>query len=186
MFVFEELDNVTRRFMLQEFEDEEHHGPYRSQRLSAQGLKVFPELMREAILGGNEGTLAQALCNPVYWIPKETYHRNGVPHQRTVNPLKAAEFLAYTEFSTWYVRGLAKRLLSEGITECEVYRAAPALEPRPECRDHDGKVFLVQQIYDGHRAKYWPAPGNPLSFSIPAGTNCHHLIRRVKTQVHVG
>lgn len=182
MFQFEELDKLTRKFMLQEFKAEEAEIPYRSPRLSATGLEAFPRLMEEAILSGNEETLCRALSSPGYWKPYETYVRGGIIRQKRINPAKAAEFLAITEFNTWYVRGLAKRLLEEGEHFCQVYRAAPAWNPRGECLQHDGQVYALLDIYNGHRARYWPELGNPRTLSIPVGTNCHHSIRRVKEE----
>lgn len=180
MYNFEELDKTTRKWMLKEFQAEERSGnPYRSSRLSPLGIRTFPVLMKKAICGGNEVSLAHALSQPAYWQPFETYVRGGSIHKRRINPLKAAEFLARTEFNTWYVRGFARRLIEEGEEFCQVYRAAPAWRPRGECLQHEGKTYEVQIIYDGHRARYWPPPGKPNAFSIPVGTNCHHSIRRV-------
>lgn len=177
---FEELDDVTRGYMLAEFEAEESTGnPYRGKGLSAAGLGVFPSLMREAIKNGNEQTLIAALSNPAYWNPTEIYVRNGVERERNVNIRQAAERLGLTEFNTWYVRGFAKRLTNESVTHCQVYRAAmPKWEPA-ECSQHEGRIFPVAHIYHGHRATYWPEPGNPAAMSIPSGPNCHHTIRRV-------
>ena len=182
MFRFEELDERTRKFMLQEFKTEESGIPYRSPRLSTTGLQAFPRLMEEAILSGNEETLSRALSDPSYWKPYETYVRGGITREKRITPVKAAEFFAITEFNTWYVRGLAKRLLEEGEHLCQVYRAAPAWNPRGECLQHDGQVYPVQDIYNGHRARYWPEPSKPKALSIPVGTNCHHSIRRVKQE----
>lgn len=99
MFNFEELDDTTRRYMLSEFRSEEESGsPYPSPRLSPAGILAFPKAMEEAILRGNEETLAQALSHPAYWKAAETYVRAGITHQRRINPAKAAEFLARTEF----------------------------------------------------------------------------------------
>lgn len=180
MFNFEELDEVTRQYMLKEFQAEEKSGnPYRSSRLSPAGLLAFPKAMTEAILRGDEEILAQALSNPEYWNSTEPYTRSGVTRQRKINPKKAAEFLARTEFNTWYVRGLARKLLDEGEELCQVYRAAPAWQPRAECLQHDGQVYRLQEIYDGHRAQYWPH-SDPTALSIPVGTNCHHSVRRVR------
>src|SRR5574341_1285613 len=111
---YEELDNKTREFMLSEFEAEQKSNmPFRSNALSPDGHKIFPELMRQAIISGNEETLYWALTDPDYWYLQESYMRNGVLHSRRRNISQAAERLAVTEFSTWYVRGLAKRLLDE-------------------------------------------------------------------------
>lgn len=180
MFRFEELDDTTRRWMLQEFEAEEANAPYRSPRLSARGLLEFPRLMRAAIERGTEVSLIDDLSRPEYWNAWGLFVRQGKTHKRAINPAKAAEALGLTEFNTWYVRGLARRLLEEGEESCQVYRAAPAWEPRAECLQHDGQVYPVKTIYDGHRARYWPAPENPGVLSIPVGTNCHHTIRRFR------
>ena len=181
IYNFEELDGTTRRWMLEEFLAEQRSGnPYRSSRLSSLGIKIFPIEMEKAIRKGNEETLANALSKPAYWQSSETYARGGKIFARRINPIKAAEFLAYTEFNTWFVRGFARRLIEEGEEYCQVYRAAPAWEPRGECLQHEGKSYRVQEIYEGHRARYWPPPGNPNALSIPVGTNCHHSIRRVR------
>jgi hypothetical protein len=97
-------------------------------------------------------------------------------------PFDAARQLAITEFGTFYVRGLARRLLDEGDTHCQVYRAAPAREPRGECGHLEEHVLPLELIYSGHRAHYWPPPGNANVLSIPVGPNCHHSIRRYPTR----
>ncbi len=180
MLDFDELDKTTRRYMLDEFRREWTSNPYISDRLNQHGVRAYQSLMEAAIQSSNEVTLAESLSDPSFWKPSEGYERSGKPYRRRINPRKAAEFLAITEFNTWYVRGLAKRLLDQGELECEVYRAAPAWEPRGECLEHEGRRYPVQKIYDGHRARYWPRPGNPGALSIPVGTNCHHSIRRVR------
>jgi hypothetical protein len=182
MFNFEELDDITRQYMLSEFRTEEASGdPYRSTLLSSAGLAAFPRAMGEAIQHGNEETLARALSDGTYWHPTETRFRSGKAYPARVNPVKAAERLALTEFNTWYVRGLARRLMEEGEQYCEVYRAAPAWEPRSECLQHEGAIYAVKEIYEGHRARYWPRPGNTKALSIPVGPYCHHSIRRVRS-----
>jgi len=179
---FEELDDETRGHMLSEFEKEEASGkPYRGKGLTDAGRAAFPTLMREAIKTGTEESLAVALAKPDFWNPTETYVRKGVEHSRSVNVTEAAERLALTEFNTWYVRGLSRRLMNEGATQCQIYRAAqPKWEPA-ECSRHENQICSVKGVYEGHRARYWPEPGNPDTFSIPAGPSCHHTIRRLKT-----
>jgi len=179
LFQFEELDDVTRRCMLEEFRAEWSTNPDKSPRLSAAGLAAFPGLMEAAILNGNEVTLARALANRGYWRPSELYARGGRGHARIVNPAKAAQALAITEFNTWYVRGLSRKLIEEGEKRCEVYRADAAWQPRAECLRHDRARYDVHTIFDGHRARYWPPPGDTAALSIPVGPNCHHTIRRI-------
>ncbi len=178
---YEELDRKTRTFMLSEFEAEERSStPYRSKALSPMGLEYFPSFMREAIQLGNEESLFQTLNNLDYWEPLEQYLRNGILRSRQRNISQTAQRLALTEFSTWYVRGFAKRLLDEGVEKCQIYRGEmPKWEPG-ECSIHEGLVVAVLDIYRGHRVRYWPEPGDPNAFSIPFGPGCHHVIRRLK------
>lgn len=178
---YEELDDQTRGHMLSEFENEQRGGrPYQSKALSQAGLAAFPDLMREAIQSGNEQSLAVALQSFELWEPEEEYTRQGITRRRKRNVPQSATRLAVTEFSTWYVRGLARRLLDEGVDSCQVYRGEqPKWEPG-ECAEHEGRVVSVQEIYDSHRVRYWPPPGNKAAFSIPFGPGCHHIIRRVR------
>jgi len=177
---FEELDNVTRRYMLDEFETEQAGGnPYVPKNLSAVGRQAFPDLMRSAIRSGNDDSLIEALRDPALWEVMEPYEKNGVVRQRRINIGHAAERLGLTEFNTWYVRGLARRLMDEGVEFCQVYRAAPPKGEPAECAQHEGRIYPVRDIYQGHRRRYWPEPGNPAILSIPAGPSCHHTIRRV-------
>lgn len=178
---FEELDGTTRDWMLRQFEAEEASGnPSRSKALSPAGLDAFPDLMRNAIRTGNEVSLAADLNRPDYWDPTETYVRNGVTRERKRNIAQAAQRLALTEFNTWYVAGLAHRLVDEGETEGQVYRAAEPKFEHASCSTHEGRVYSLADIIAGHRAGYWPEPGDPDRFSIPAGPGCHHTIRRVR------
>ena len=178
--VFEELDDTTRKYMLREFQEEESGGsPYRGQNLSPQGCDAFPDLMREAIVGGTEETLAHSLQDAGYWNTHEEYvTRQRKTAQRPVNMNQAAERLATSEFNTWYVRGLCRRLMDEGVTHCQAHRAAePKWEPG-DCAEHEGEVYAVPDIYAGHRTRYWPEPGDRNAVTIPYQPGCHHTIRR--------
>jgi hypothetical protein len=176
---FEELDAITRRFMLEELEAElTGANPYVSKALAPDGRVTFGQLMRTAIESGDDETLTRALDDPRYWNAIESYTRNGVTRERLVNTRQAAERLALGEFNTWYVRGFARRLMSEGVAQCQAYRGAdPKWEPA-ECTAHEGQLFSVAAIYRGHRARHWPNE-NPMAFSIPFGPGCHHTIRRI-------
>jgi hypothetical protein len=184
--IFTELDPTTREWMLRRFEAEESGGnPYRSGVLSPLGLAHWPDVMRQAITDpdGSEVTLAVALSRADYWQAIEKYVRNGMIHQRRVNPAQASERLAITEFNTWYVAGLAARLQGEDVTHCRVYRAGiPKWQPA-ECSVHEGQAYAVAEIIAGHRIGYWPPPGVPGRLSIPAGPGCHHTIERISAEV---
>lgn len=180
MMQFDELDNVTRGWMLKEFHAEQNElNPYRSKEMTELGKSEFLQIMERAIREGNEITLAKGLVSPDYWLRNGHFQRNGKSYQRKIDPGDSSKRFALTEFNTWYVRGFSRRLMEEKGEFCEVYRAALASQPRPVCQDHDGKRFRVIDIYQGHRARYWPAT-NESAFSIPIGPNCHHTIRRIK------
>lgn len=180
MMNFEELNQTTRNWMLEEFQNEEQSGnPYRSKDMTAHGLTQFARIMKNVIQNEDEVILAEQLSDPSFWNPTYSYIRKDKLITAKLNPAVAAKRLALSEFNTWYVRGLARKLIEEKVEQCEVYRAEAAWEPRSECQDHDGKIFQVSDVYNGHRARYWPSV-NPMAFSVPVGPNCHHTIRRLK------
>jgi hypothetical protein len=176
--VFEELDATTRLHMLDELETElTGSAPYLSRALSPAGVAAFPDLLREAVRTGTDLSLAQQLTSRILWNATESYMRKGISHERNVNVAQVAERLGLTEFNTWYVRGLSARLMKEGVAQCQAYRAAePKWEPS-DCSAHEGQVYLVADIYRGHRARYWPKVDST-ALSIPFGPGCHHTIRR--------
>jgi hypothetical protein len=177
-FIFEQLSEETRASMLHEFESEQGSAnPYFGKNLSTTGRVEFRKAMVEAIKNGNEGTLTIALDNGAYWNPTEEYERNGVIRSRNINIRQASERLANTEFNTWYVRGLSKLGMDAGITQCEVYRASEPKWSPADCTQHEGATLVVADVYHGHRAKYWPEPGNESALSVPFGPGCHHTIR---------
>jgi len=166
--------------LLREFEAEEaFHRPYRGERMSALGRSDFSILMRRAIEIGSEVTLTDRVIRQDYWMSSEGYTRAGVTRERCINFVQAAEQLGLSEFNTWYVRGLSRRLLDEGVEHCQICRGTmPKWEPG-ESSAHEGLVVRVQDVYDGHRIRYWPKPGRPDRLSIPFTPGCHHTIRRV-------
>ena len=179
MLKFEELDNETRKWMLLEFEEECNKDPYLSYRLSSIGKEKFREIMKKAINSGDIVSLRYSLSNPSFWQQTESVIRGNTSHERVIDPNKAAKLLAHTEFTTWYTRGFARRLMEEDVDSCEIYRAEMAGTPRCECTQLEGKKIKVKDVYDGHRAKYHPIQNNS-AFSIPSGPSCHHTIKRLQ------
>lgn len=97
------------------------------------------------------------------------------------NKRDALERLCLGEFNIAYIRGLARTLQGRGETECVIYRANRAYEPRGECSEWEGQAFALQDVVDGHRARYWPlGNGRSDAFSVPTGPNCHHSIRSIE------
>ena len=177
---FEELDEVTRKWMLIEFNKEENSGkPYRSPRLNTHGKTEFSNIMQHAIKEGNIESLTIQLSDSGLWEQTELATRGTTTYEKRIDPASSAKLLAHTEFTTWYTTGFARRLIEEDIKSCEIYRAETAKIPRCECSKYEGQSVNVKDIYEGHRAKYHPK-SNPKAFSIPSGPYCHHTIRRIK------
>lgn len=180
MMHFEELDTDTRRWMLDEFnaeQNQKHH--FEPAELNYSGRIAFPDLMRQAIEHGNIASLAASLLDASYWNPTKMYYRQGKPMTQRIDPITSAQGLAHSEFTTWYTRGMARKLIEEGITRCQVYRADPAVPPKCECASLEENTVSVDEVYGGHRAKYFPIP-NQMAFSIPSSPFCHHTIRRLR------
>ena len=137
--------------------------------------------MKKAILSGDISSLTSDLSNPSLWNSTELATRKTTTYEKRIDPGSAAKLLAHTEFTTWYTRELARKLMEENIGSCEIYRAEPAKIPRCECTRYEGQSIKVKDIYDGHRAKYHPRI-NSSAFSIPSGPFCHHTIRRLDTK----
>lgn len=179
---FEELDDATRKWMLVEFENEENSkSPYRSPRLNNIGKEKFKDIMKKAINSGNILSLTHDLSNFTLWKQSELATRGNTTYEKRIDPKNSAKLLAHTEFTTWYTKGLARKMMEEKIDYCEIYRAEVAKTPRCECTKFEEQSVKVKDVYDGHRAKYHPTI-NSNAFSIPSGPFCHHTIRRLKTK----
>ena len=179
MMNYEELDETTRKWMLEEFNTEQSQEHYQSKSMNQAGLAAFPDIMRTAIQSGNIESLARDLSNTSLWNPTKTRRTKSGTTDIPIKPEVEAKMVAHSEFNTMYTRGFARRLKEEGVEKCEIYRADRANEPKCECSILEGSIQPVQKIYDGHRAKYFPRD-NFGAFSIPSVVYCHHTIRRIK------
>jgi hypothetical protein len=154
-------------------------GGYRSSGLNDRGWSAFLEFMRAAIRTGTEVSLIDSLNDAGLWKPTEIDIKNGVPTEVPRHVLQSATRLGLGEFSTWYVHGLARRLLDEGETQCQIYRGQPPVADPQACSKYEGMIVNAQLIYDNHRARYWPEPGNKDAIQVPFAPWCHHVIQRV-------
>jgi hypothetical protein len=181
MMNFEELNDATRERMVWEFRTEQSSlQPFVPSNLTAAGGLAFGPAMEQALRHGDEEVFIGSFLDPAYWLEDELRtSKTGKVFTYHLPAGDRARRLGLTEFNTWYIRGLARLLLDEGVQRCEVYRAETAYQPRGECLALEGETLSVQQVYDGHRAKYHPMPDRS-AFSLPTGPNCHHSIRRLK------
>lgn len=145
------------------------------------GWAAWEEAMPAALAEHDDEWLLAQMLDPSYWRANRPPTRPGYKPPR-VNVQWAANLLCLGEFNIAYVRGLAEVLIARGETECVVYRAEGASEPRCECTAWEGQSFALRDVIDGHRARYWPPEaGSETAFSVPSGFNCHHSIRAVGT-----
>lgn len=144
--------------------------------LTDQGWETFLEAMPTALEKETDAWLASEMEEAAYW-KAERWDKRG----RWVNYNKpqALEMLSISEFNIAYIRGLARTLQAEGKEECEIFRAGSAMEKDRECTAWEGEAFPVQQLIDGHRARYWPPPGDRKAWSLPTQPGCHHSICRL-------
>lgn len=161
---FRDLDETTRRYMMEALEEDEAAGRLGSMYMNDRGLALLPSLLREAILRGNEETLEDSLGDPSLWKERA---RNG----RRV-PANAGRTLAVTEFGIMYTRGLCRRLKDEGETQCRIYRAGRGDKTCYGCTAWEGRLVDIDVLLAAHRRYNDPGP------RVPHGPNCHHSVCR--------
>lgn len=132
-FFLENLDDKTRKFMLQElFQDIEKKDVYLSNRLTSLGLKKYPDVLQKAIESGDVASLTKDLKRKGYLkTEEERKNKNGEVIKAKV-PSNAAVILAEGEFNRYYIRGVCLRAIDESIKDLEVYRAKFVNDPRPQ------------------------------------------------------
>lgn len=167
--VFEDLDERTRLFMVEEF-DAERRGPrpYCPGEIPADAWGLLQEMVRESLRRGTVEDLAAAVREA---------SASGRFSPRCDRRL--LETFARFEFCTWYVRGLSRRLLEEGAEFALVAHGEEGRQRTGRCGLFQGQLVSLRAVYEGHRARYWPPPGNPFALTVPADPMCRHTIRRL-------
>ncbi len=168
------LDDRTRQLMLEEVEydvarNQLHISPF----LSGQGQHDYANLLRDAIQHGNDESLAESLRS----------HRRlerALPRRQpkggygiAATPSNAADVLAESEFNRFYIRGLARRAIEEGIPEVVIYRAKPVQNPRPESEALIESTLSPEALLEDLRRH----PDEPPSLGVPSGPNSGLSVR---------
>ncbi|HPF37087.1 MAG TPA: hypothetical protein P5081_11880 [Phycisphaerae bacterium] len=153
MFHLVNLDRRTRSFMLLEFRRDIREGSlYVSPRLSPAGRSVYHNLMRDAIESGSPESLALALGSPRYFNVMELRRTMTGTPERVRVPSTAALTLAEGEFNRFYIRGLCRRAIDDGVRRLIIYRAKAVHDPRGESQQYIGEaidpVTLLQDLRD--------------------------------------
>lgn len=169
MFHFDNLDQITRRYMLLEVDQAIQTSQLHfSRRFNEAGTAQYPQLLRDAVSSGSEATLTAALQLQQCFRMEE---KQGAVTRKV--PDNAAASFAEGEFNAFYMRGVCHRAIQEGVM-VEVYRARASRAPREASQLIEGHMedphrvlLLLKNSPDGiHRGP-----------SMPAGTNSGLSIR---------
>ena len=130
-----DLDDRTRRSMLDELEaDVARRRLYLSPYLTDAGRATYEPALRTALHAGNEESLAAELRRPGRMGTPDGWKRGGLVRAFSST---APDALAEAEFHRFYVRGLCRRALAEGVRSLVIYRAKPGPTSRANA---DGMV----------------------------------------------
>jgi hypothetical protein len=162
--------------MLDEMQyDIDHSQLHISPFLSGQGQRDYPDLLREAIESGNDETLAESLRmhrRILRTLPRRLPKTGG--YSIAATPENAAEVLAESEFNRYYIRGLARRAIEDGISELVIYRAKPVRNPRPDSEARVETALSPEELLEDLRAH----PGDePPTLGVPSGPNSGLSVR---------
>jgi hypothetical protein len=172
---FENLDDRTRQLMLDEMEydianNQLHISPF----LSGQGERDYANLLREALQSGTDETLAQSLREHRRILRTLPRRNPAGGYSIAATAENAAEVLAESEFNRYYIRGLARRAIEDGIQELVVYRAKPVRTPRPESEARVETAISPQELLDDLRSH--PGDERP-TLGVPSGPNSGLSVR---------
>ena len=130
-----DLDDRTRRFMLDELEADVaqrclHLSPY----LTEAGRAAYARVLRAALRGGTEASLAAELRRPGRMDTPTGWQQGALVRSL---PSTAPDALAEAEFHRYYIRGLCRRAIAEGVRTLVIYRAK---DGTPSRANTDGMV----------------------------------------------
>lgn len=168
------LDATTRGYMLRELESDIANGSlYISSRLSAQGLKDYNSLLKEAISQYDDTWLANQLrINGRLNTTEERRKPSGGTTIAQV-PVNAPDMLAEGEYNRFYIRGLCLRVIEEGKKTVVAYRAKEVAKPRAESQQLIGQEIDAQKLLNDLRQHI----GVDTALGLPAGPNSGISVR---------
>jgi hypothetical protein len=168
------LDEQTRGFMLEEVDDDVTSGHlYISPRLNARGVEEYPTLLCDAVREHADGWLANEISRRGLLNShlERKVRGGGVTMVRV--PVNAAETLAEGEFNRFYIRGLCRRAIAEGMAGVEVYRAKAVEQPRSSSQILLGTIFDPTALLNDLRSSQGVEPAH----GLPSGPNSGLSVR---------
>jgi hypothetical protein len=162
------LDAITRTMMVAEIEQDSSTGrAYLSPRLNERGTEEWVALLREAAQRGDDVWLASEIRTRSLLNETEQRRKPKGGYTQAKVGINAPDMLAEGEFNRLYMRGLARRAISEGKNALVVYRAKDVANPRPDSEAKIGTTVDPQKLLDDLRANI----GVDTALGLPAGPN---------------
>jgi hypothetical protein len=157
------LDSCTRRFMLAELESDLADGTlYHSPQLSEEGQRHYNRLLRTALLTGTDASFAEALNSRGAVIPVGRWQSSSeiAPGDALT---AASALLAEREFHRFYLRGLCRRALDQGVQALVIYRAKPSDSGRSSSDAMIGIRITAGSLLEDLSGTFpsWPPHGLP-------------------------
>lgn len=172
---YQSLDPVVRVRMLEELSLDESNGAvYLSPRLTAEGVRLWPGLLRSAFEKHDDAWLAAELRR--LRLIRETEPRRTSSGGTTSAkvPHTAADTLAEGEFNRFYARGLCADVVHAGGGRVEVYRAKAVQTPRPQSSSMIGRTVDAGTLLADLRTSQGVEP----ALGLPPGPNSGLSVRR--------
>jgi len=165
-FNFENLNEITRELMISEINsDNEKERLYFSKRFNENGHKIYLSMLLDAVISGDEETLAISLKTNNCFAEKEARSgKNGITYVKI--PETANRTLAENEFNRFYIRSLALQAITSGQT-LTIYRARHSDNPRHESQIMIGVKILPDKLLTDLRNNI----GVDTALGLPAGPN---------------
>jgi len=156
-----DLDDVTRRFMLEELEADVARGClYLSPYLTDEGRAGYLEILRAAVLDGTEESFADKLRRPGSMETPRGWKQSGLVRDL---PSTAPDALAEAEFHRFYVRGLCRRAIDEGLRTLVICRAKEAIPARVNADGMVGVQIDAASLLEDLQATSGPMPPRVLN-----------------------
>ena len=175
---YRDLHEPTRKMMIDEINYDILRGSiYLSNYLTDDGKLEWASLLMQAAATGSDDTLAHQLqTNGHIRQLAERRTKNGMSMVRV--PHSAHETMAEGEFGRYYVRGLCRRAIADGIATLVVYRAKAVMQPRLGSEEKIGTHIDPKIILTDLRETVGvepllglpPGPNSGLTLCIPSNT----------------
>ncbi|MEO3944683.1 hypothetical protein [Gorillibacterium sp. CAU 1737] len=180
-FNYENLDTITRQFMLEELAlDISSNNVYLSPRLNDNGKVRYVEVLKKAFTDGDEIKLKNEINYGLLNAYEQRKKPNGGYTQAKV-PITAAETLADGEFNRYYIRALCRRVIQENNKSIQVYRAKEVDRPRFESEMKIGLVIDPRATLKSLRE----TNNFDTILQIPSGPNSGLSVRIIETSKDV-